>query len=122
MDRTKHKEGEPHTRINDRGWEEHWCSKCPNGGCWGNNLTDGHTKWLKSFLEHKAKQKQKAEQNAHEQPSNSAANNNQGSAKQGESTLGSTHRGSANVSLPSISALFHRTYATFNDSSDKDSV
>ena len=111
-----------HTRINNHGWEEHWCSKCPNGGCWGNHLTDGHAKWLKSFLEYKAKQKQKAEQNAQEQPGNSAANNNQGYANQGESTLGSMHRGPANVSLPSISDLFCCAYVMFNDSSDKDSV
>ena len=122
VDCTKPNEGEPHTWVNDRGREEHWCSKCPSGGCWGNHLTDGHANWLKSFLEYKAKQKQKAEQNGQEQPSNSAKNNNQGSAKQGESTLGSTHHGSANVSLPSILALFHCTYVTFNDSSDEDLV
>ena len=78
--------------------------------------------WLKLFLEHKAKQKQKAEQNGQEQPSNSADNNNQGSAKQGKSTLGSMHCVLANVSLPSVSALFRCAYVTFNDSSDEDSV
>ena len=84
VDHTKPKEGEHHTQVNDHGWEEHWCSKCPNDGRWGNHLTDGHAKWLKSFLEYKAKQKQKAEQNGLEQPSNSANDNNQESAKQGE--------------------------------------
>ena len=72
VDCTKPKEGELHTQVNDRGQEEHWCSKCPNGGRWGNHLTDGHANWLKLFLEYKAKQKQKAEQEGQEeQPSTS---------------------------------------------------
>ena len=122
VDRTKPKEGEPHTRINDRGREEHWCSKCPHGGRWGNHLTDGHADWLKSFLEYKAKQKEKAAQNDQERTGTPATSTNQESANQGETTLGSMHRGSANVSLPSLLALFRRTYVTFNDSSDEDSV
>ena len=121
-DCTKPKEGEPHTRTNDRGYEEHWCSKYPNGGSWGNHLTDGHADWLKSFLKCKSKQKQKAAQNGQEQPENTATTNNQGSANQGKSTLGSMHCGSANTSLPSLSALFHCTCVTFDDSSDDDSV
>ena len=121
VDCAKSKEGEPHTQTNDHGCKEHWCSKCPNSGRWQNRLTDGHAEWLKSFLKYKAKQKQKDAQNSQEQPDNTATNNNQGSANQGK-TLESMHRGSANVSLPSLSALFRHTYVTFNNRSDKDSV
>ena len=122
VDCTKPIKGEPHTRIHDCGREKHWCTKCPNGGCWGNHLTDSHADWLKSFLEYKAKQQEKAAQKALEQAGRTETSGNQGSSNQGESTVGSMHRGSANVSLPSLSALFRRTYVTFDDSSDEDSV
>ena len=71
---------------------------------------------------HKVRQKQKAAQNSQEQPENTAATKNQGSANQGKWTLGSMHHGLANVSLPSLSALFCCTYVMFIDSGDDDSV
>ena len=32
VDCTKPKNGKPHTHINDCGFKEHWCSRCPKGG------------------------------------------------------------------------------------------
>ena len=121
VDCTKPKEGKPHTRINERGCKEHWCSCCPKGGRWGNYLTEGHNEWLKLLLECKEKQKQKAAQGQQGQVQAPAAKNNQESANQGESMLGSMHRGAANVTLPLLSQMFRHTYVTFNDSSDDES-
>ena len=48
-------------------------------------------------------------------------NNNQGSANRNKLILGSMHCGEANVSLPSLSQMFHCMHVTFNDSSDDES-
>lgn len=59
VDRRVPKKGESHTRTNRSGDQEHWCGKCPNGGRWGNHLSEDHDQWRKDF---KKKMKDKKEQ------------------------------------------------------------
>ena len=122
LDCTKPNDGEPHTCINEHGCKGHWRSQCPKAGQWGNHLTNGHDKWLKLFLEHKEKQKQKAAQDLQGQTPATAANNNQGSVNQDKSTPGSMHCGAAIVTLSSLFQMFCCTHVTFNDSSDDESM
>ena len=122
VDCTKPKDGEPHTHMNERGRKEHWCSRCPKGGQRGDRLTNGHDKWLKSFLECKEKQKQKAAQDQQGQTPATATNDNQGSVNQGKSMPGSMHRDTANMTLPSLSQMVCCAHVTFNDSSFNEST
>ena len=59
VDRRGPKKGDPHTRLNKSGDQEHWCGKCLNGGRWGNHLSEEHEQWRKDF---KKKMKDKKEQ------------------------------------------------------------
>ena len=53
VDRNPPADGEPTFRTGEGGRTEHWCSKCPKGGRWGNHNADGHDAWCESFLESK---------------------------------------------------------------------
>jgi hypothetical protein len=57
VDRTAPKAGESKTRKNADNQEEHWCSKCIDGGRWGNHLDAGHDEWYKKYKAYREKKK-----------------------------------------------------------------
>ena len=118
VDRNPPKEGEPTTRTKD-GRTEHWCSKCPKGGRWGNHDANGHDAWYKEWRE--AKAKREAERQAQEtSPSSSEPTSNDSQAPSNDAP-GSMRRGGAQASIASnsISSMLRRTYVSFNDSDDE---
>lgn len=72
VDRTPPKAGEPHTRKNAAGYDEHWCGKCRDGGRWGNHLPEGHDKWVAEWQE-KIKKKKAAAKAKEEAAANTAS-------------------------------------------------
>jgi hypothetical protein len=113
VDRTPPAKGEPKTRKNDRGYDEHWCSKCPNGGRWGNHLESGHDEWYKSFLEKKQKKK--------EAKSDSKSGSSSDEAKH-SSPPSSMSKSSASANPVSpLRSLLRRQYVSFQDSDSEGS-
>ena len=68
VDRNPPGPGEPHERINAQGYKEYWCSKCPNGGRWGNHNTEGHDEWYKEFIRKKKEKEERAKQVSSDTP------------------------------------------------------
>ena len=115
VDRTPPKQGEPTSRVNEKtGREEHWCSKCPKGGRWGNHSADGHDKWLQDFQEYKKKQAAAKEQEKESSPAN--ADPPQSPPSSSSSPSGTSSEGPASMKRASAAS---RQYVSFVDSDDK---
>ena len=109
IDRTPPKQGEPTTRKNQHtGRDEHWCSKCPKGGRWGNHNADGHDKWFQDFKAWKDRQNDKKGTESKESKETQESDN-----KGSESTPKSMRR-----STP-VASVLRRTYVSFQDSDDE---
>ena len=140
VDRNPPAEGEPIFRTGEGGRTEHWCSKCPKGGRWGNHNADGHDAWYESFLEMKRKREERRQAEASNgNPSSGTTPNSASSSPSASSGAssnqvndapGSMRRGEAHASMvdksdsstasttAKLSAMFRRQYVSFNDSDD----
>ena len=112
VDRTPPAEGEPHVRKNSRGFDEHWCARCPKGGRWGNHPTEGHDEWWDSY-----KKKHHSRQNQ-----DRSGNSSRASARSDDESIASSRgqapgpMGSVSVSRANPSSFLRRTLVSWYDS------
>ena len=126
IDRTPPEEGEPHTRKNAKGFDEHFCFECPDGGRWGNHLTKDHKEWLAKYRESQRIKREKAAA-AKEEAETSTPTVDEASPKHAPNPSASPgpssmRRGSANQATVTSSAFkhpFRRSYVSFEDSDDE---
>ncbi len=111
IDRTPPKEGEPHERVNFKGFTEKWCSKCPKGGRWGNHSTEGHDEWYKEYRRKQDEKKARAE---------ASENSNKEEKKDEKTSTSPVPSQPSSMESTTIAQtpreLLRRTYVSFDDS------
>jgi hypothetical protein len=121
VDRTPPQDGEPMTRFNKYTKKnEHFCTKCPNGGRWGNHDADGHDKWYADFLDYKNRQRDQ-----HRSPTSSNSPNTSPSTSETPVNAPPSSMRRTNQNAPSatfispMTNLLRRAYVNFHDSDDE---
>ena len=110
-DRTPPGPGEPHSRLNIRGWTEHWCDRCPRGGHWGNHLSEDHNEWFRAFNQRRANQGRPLPRAPRSEPAQAPA------APEGPGSMGNAAVSAAPAGPRSV---LRRTFVSFQDDSDSD--